>query len=371
MARPITVYDIAAALDVSTGTVHRALRNGEGINPLTKKKVLSMAKSLGYRPNLAARYLSQKKKTKISINTLQGTTSFWDDVRAGIEEEARAQGIDSVQLEFRTFPNLNEGDEFAFQAAMKTGADGIIMFPTRPNLLRTWLYNSRRSDVPVVCVATDAPDSGRLALVSIDTHVSGSLAADLIGRFCRGKGSVAVTLSDRGITEHAEKRDAFRSTLEQLHPGMRLVDAIEDHDVEAETYAKSRALFTAHPDLVGVYITTEASIPVIRAARDMGVLEKLTIIATDLFPALVDEIRKGSVAATIFQRPRTQGRMAFRLLHEFLVDGQASSQKLTLSPHLITRGNLEYFLKGQGATGERVSNHRGAHAMDDTAATTA
>jgi ABC-type sugar transport system substrate-binding protein len=103
----------------------------------------------------------------------------------------------------------------------------------------------------------------------------------------------------------------------------------------------------------------------------MGILEKLTIIATDLFPALVDEIRKGAVAATIFQRPRTQGRMAFRLLHEFLVDGQASSQKLTLSPHLITRGNLEYFLKGQGATGERVSNHRGTHAVDDTAAATA
>lgn len=371
MARPITVYDIAAALDVSTGTVHRALRNGEGINPLTKKKVLSMAKSLGYRPNLAARYLSQKKKTKISINTLQGTTSFWDDVRAGIEEEAKAQGIDSVQLEFRTFPSLNQGDESAFQSAMKTGSDGIIMFPTRPNLLRTWVHNSRRSDVPVVCVATDAPDSGRLALVSVDTHVSGSLAADLIGRFCRGKGPVAVTLSDRGITEHAEKHDSFQSTLEQLHPGMELVATIEDHDVEAETYLKSRELFTTHPNLAGIYITTEASIPVIRAARDMGILERLTIIATDLFPALVQEIRSGSVAATIFQRPRTQGRMAFRLLHEFLVDGQASSQKLTLSPHLITRGNLEFFLKGQSAIGERVSNRRATHAVDDSAAATA
>jgi len=371
MARPITVYDIAAALDVSTGTVHRALRNGEGINPLTKKKVLSMAKSLGYRPNLAARYLSQKKKTKISINTLQGTTSFWDDVRDGIEEEAKAQGIDSVQLEFRTFPNLNEGDEAAFQAAMKNGSDAVIMFPSRPNLLRGWLHNSRRSGIPVVCVATDAPDSGRLALVSVDTNVSGSLAADLIGRFCHGVGSVAVTLSDRGITEHAEKRDSFQSTLETLHPGMKLVATVEDHDDEAETYAKSRELFASHPDLAGIYITTEDSMPVIRAARDVGVLGKLTIITTDLFPALVHEIRNGSVAATIFQRPRTQGRMAFRLLHEYLVEGQVSSEKLTLSPHLITRGNLEYFLRGLNGAGERSSTRRGAPLMDDSASATA
>ncbi len=371
MARPITVYDIAAALDVSTGTVHRALRNGDGINPLTKKKVLSMAKSLGYRPNLAARYLSQKKKTKISINTLQGTTSFWDDVRDGIEEEAKAQGIDNVELEFRTFPNLNEGDEVAFQAAMKNGSDAVILFPSRPNLLRGWLHNSGRSGIPVVCVATDAPDSGRLALVSVDTNVSGSLAADLIGRFCHGAGSVAVTLSDRGITEHAEKRDSFQSTLEALHPGMKLVATVEDHDDEAETYTKSRELFASYPDLAGIYITTEDSMPVIRAARDMGVLGKLTIITTDLFPALVHEIRNGAVAATIFQRPRTQGRMAFRLLHEYLVEGQVSSQKLTLSPHLITRGNLEYFLKGQSTATDRGSNRHGSHAIDDSASATA
>jgi LacI family transcriptional regulator len=371
MARPITVYDIAAALDVSTGTVHRALRNGEGINPVTKKKVLSMAKSLGYRPNLAARYLSQKKKTKISINTLQGTTSFWDEVRAGVEEEARAQGVESVELEFRTFPNLDEGDAAAFQAAVDSSADGVIMFPSRPGLLAEWMHRGRSSRIPVVCVATDAPDSGRLALVGIDTQVSGSLAADLLGRFCHGTGSVAVTMSERGISEHLEKHDAFKSTLETLHPGMKLVAAIEDHDVEAETYSKSRALFTAHPDLAGVYVTTEASIPVIRAARDMGMLERLTVIATDLFPALVQEIRNGSVAATIFQRPRTQGRMAFRLLHEHLIEGRTSSQKLTLSPHLITRGNLEFFLKGQSAAAESLSNRRPAAEFNEPAVATA
>jgi LacI family transcriptional regulator len=147
---------------------------------------------------------------------------------------------------------------------------------------------------------------------------------------------------------------------------MKLVATLEDHDDEAETYAKSRELFASHPDLAGVYITTEDSIPVIRAARDMGVLEKLTIITTDLFPALVNEIRSGAVAATIFQRPRTQGRMAFRLLHEFLVEGQVSSQKLTLSPHLITRGNLEYFLKGQSTTSDRSLNRRSTDAIDDS-----
>jgi ABC-type sugar transport system substrate-binding protein len=80
-----------------------------------------------------------------------------------------------------------------------------LLFPSHPNSLRTLVRRASRSRSPVVCVAADAPDSGRLAVVSVDTRVSGSLAADLIGRMLRGEGKVAATLSDLQITEHSEK----------------------------------------------------------------------------------------------------------------------------------------------------------------------
>ncbi|MGA8023849.1 MAG: LacI family DNA-binding transcriptional regulator [Candidatus Acidiferrales bacterium] len=347
MAKRATVYDIADALGISAGTVHRALHDYVGINPATKKRVLQMAKTLGYRPNLAARYLSQKRKLKVSIITLKGTTSFWDEVRAGVEEEAKSLDMEGVEVEFRTYPSLGEGDEDAFEAALEAKADGVITFPSRPGNMRKWIRRAARSKVPVICVVTDAPKTGRLAVVSIDTLVSGSLAADLLGKFLRGQGRVAVTMSALVITEHAEKFNAFKDTLQKFYPAMEIEDAIEDHDIEAEAYDKSKKLFAAHPDLAGLYITTEASIPVIQAARDANVLDKLTIITTDLFPALVDEIRKGSVAATIYQRPRTQGRMAYRVLHEYLTEGECSAYQITFSPHLVMRGNLEFFLQGQ------------------------
>jgi LacI family transcriptional regulator len=225
--------------------------------------------------------------------------------------------------------------------------DGIITFPSQPANLKKWIRRAAASKIPVICVATDAPNSGRLAVVSIDTLVSGSLAADLLGKFLQGQGRVAVTMSDAVITEHAEKFKAFKSTLESFYSAMQLEDPIEDHDIDSETYEKSRGLFSARPDLKGIYITTEASIPVIQAARDAKILDKLTIITTDLFPELVSEIRKGSVAATIYQRPRTQGRMAYRVLHDFLTGGERSTFEVTFSPHLVMRGNLEFFLQGQ------------------------
>ena len=76
--------------------------------------------------------------------------------------------------------------------------------------------------------------------------------------------------------------------------------------------------------------------------------------------ALVAHIRSGSVLATIYQRPYTQGRMAFRVLHEFLVRGSCPSYQVTLSPHLVMRGNLEFFLERQlsEVASEMSSNHR-------------
>jgi ABC-type sugar transport system substrate-binding protein len=311
---------------------------------MTKTRVLSMAKTLRYRPNLAARYLSQKRQLRVSVNTLKGTTSFWDEVRAGIDEEAKSSGM-KVEIEFRTYPGIGDGEEEAFDAATEAKVDGIIMFPSRPGDLRRAMRRAARSRIPIICVAADAPDTGRLAVVSVDTMVSGSLAADLLGRMLKGSGKVAVTLSDLAITEHAEKVNAFKNTLRSFYPEMLLQEPIEDHDIESEAYDKCEKLFRTHPDLAGVYVTTEASIPALNAARDTGVLENLTIITTDLFPALVKEIRSGAVTATIYQRPRTQGLMAFRVLHEFLVEGNCPSFQVTLAPHLVMRGNLDFFLR--------------------------
>ena len=279
-------------------------------------------------------------------------------MRTGIREAAASIVLENIEVEFRNYPRLGEGDEEAFEAAIRDDVDGIITFPSRPQVLRSWIRRASRARIPVVCVATDAPNSGRLGIVAIDTLASGSIAADLMGRFVGGReGSIAITVFDMAITEHAEKYAAFEGTLRSFYPNLQLLSPIEDHDEEAEAYRKCRKLFESCPNLTGVYVTTEASIPVLNAARDAKVLDRLTIITTDLFPDLVSQIRSGAVAATIYQRPRAQGQIAFRMLHEFLVEGAGRTSQVALAPHLVMRGNLDFFLQRQSqeSAKEKVS----------------
>jgi LacI family transcriptional regulator len=85
----------------------------------------------------------------------------------------------------------------------------------------------------------------------------------------------------------------------------------------------------------------------LKAAEDANLISRLTIITTDLFPDLVPYLRSGAVVATIYQRPHAQGEMALRMLHEFLAEGGRRSHQVALAPHLVMRGNLDFFLRRQ------------------------
>ncbi|MBV8820475.1 MAG: LacI family DNA-binding transcriptional regulator, partial [Acidobacteriaceae bacterium] len=153
--RPAGIKDIADALGVSIGTVDRALHGRPGINPLTRARVLKMAQTLQYRPNVAARHLKLNKKLRISVHLPREIASFFDALREGIQEAAQPFET-SIDLDFRTYPHLGEGDVELFSAALETGTNGLILVPGHPADLKPWIRNAARRHIPVVCIATDA-----------------------------------------------------------------------------------------------------------------------------------------------------------------------------------------------------------------------
>ncbi|MPY89569.1 MAG: substrate-binding domain-containing protein [Luteitalea sp.] len=128
-----------------------------------------------------------------------------------------------------------------------------------------------------------------------------------------------------------------------MWPHVRIASVIEAHDDEAEAYDKCRKVLTTEPDVAGVYVSTANSLPVIDAIKDRGLAE-VTLITTDLFPALVPLIESGTIAATMHQRAWTQGRLVLQSLHRFLVDRVPPPDHVRLSPHIVMKSNLKLFL---------------------------
>jgi len=198
----------------------------------------------------------------------------------------------------------------------------------------------------VVCVVSDAPDAKKLASVSVNTESSGAIAAELMARFLGGKGRIAVTSGDLRIADHSQKYNAFKATMSSLYPNVQVYPAVENHGLPAESFDRVRAFLKSHPDLDGLYISTGyGAAPALRAVEEAGLAGKLTVFSTSLFEELLPRIESGSVAGTLYERPYSQGRLALRLLREYLIDGKWPAPRTQLVPFLIMKSNLTSFLR--------------------------
>jgi LacI family transcriptional regulator len=343
-AKQVGIKQIAQELGISIGTVDRALNNRPGINPITRAKVLSMAKTLGYQPNLAARYLSSKKQFYLSVQLPREISAFFDLLREGILEASKPFEP-AVKISFRDLPTIGVGEVEAFEEALRDKAHGVIIAPGHPENLKGLIRKASQRKVPVVCVATDAPNTDRLATVSVDPFTNGSVVGELMGRFLQGRGEVLVITGLLSASDHAGKLNGFRETLKVMYPRMRILGAVEAHDDPREAKLKSRQFLQENPAIAGIYVSTANSIPVLEAVDELGLSGKVAIITTDLFPDLAAQIRSGKVAATIHQRPFEQGQIAFKTLYRFLVEGYFPSPNIRLAPEIVIKSNVDIFLE--------------------------
>jgi LacI family transcriptional regulator len=351
---PIGIKDIARELGVSIGTVHRGLNGKPGISPVTRARVLAFAEQVGYTPNLAARYLQSRRPFRVSVHLPGHIALFWDALREGIREAA-APFAPALQVEFRTYPRLGDGDVVLLERVLDDGLDGLIVAPGDPAALAPLLEEAARRDIPVVCVVMDAPASPRLLSVSADPFTVGAVAGELLARFLPGRGEVGFVTGWRATPDHADRLRGFVTSLSAVNPALKLGPIVEADDDEREAQRQTRVMLLARPRLKGLYISTSNSLPVLRAAEREGRLAGLRVVATDLFPELVDWIRAGKVAATVDQRPLAQGHVAIRSLYQFLQNRQRPPDIQRIVPDVVMGSNLDLVLERRCAARGRFN----------------
>lgn len=341
--KPPSIKDIAQALGISIGSVDRALHERPDVSPITRARVLKKAEEIGYRPNLAARSLKLNRRLRIGVYFPREIASFFDPLRSGVRTAASALTGVNVELVYRTFPRLDEGDVELLMAHDREKFDGILVAPGNPDRIGPTLNLLARRGIAVVCVASDVPRSKRLASVSADAHTSGAIAAELFARTIPKTGHIATITGELTTLDHAEKLRGLAANLAIFAPHLSLLPAIESHEQPKVAYRQAIALLSRKPYPLGIYVSTANSIPVLRALEEKHLLGEVRLIATDLFHELVPYIESGKVLATLYQRPFAQGKTALELLLRYLLNNVAPDPVTRLAPHIILRSNLPLF----------------------------
>lgn len=348
----IGVQDVADALGISRGTVDRALNGRNGVSAETKRQVLRIAQKLGYRPNLAARYLSSSKHIMIGLAIPREVGGFYDEVREGIFEAASMFEPLGVKILHRPYNRFGQHEIEAIRETLQEDVSGLVISPAYPSRVAPCIEEAIRRNIPVVCVATDAPRTERLTSVSVNPLISGALAGELLGYFLPDNAEVIVFIGMHATVDHEQKLQSFRNSFRAYCPKGAIVAIVEAHDEANEAYRKSLKVFDQHPSVKGIYIATANSMPVIEAMEELGRDQRIKVITTDLFPAMVPYIRSQTIAATIHQRAREQGAIAFQAIARFLTERVQPPPQISINPAVVMRSNLDLFISKESWASE-------------------
>jgi DNA-binding LacI/PurR family transcriptional regulator len=92
----LTLEEVAKRAGVSTATVSRVLNDTGPVREATRRRVLSVARRLRYRPNLHARTLAGGKSKTLGIVTSNIENPFFIDIFRSLETEAERRGYEVV-----------------------------------------------------------------------------------------------------------------------------------------------------------------------------------------------------------------------------------------------------------------------------------
>jgi LacI family transcriptional regulator len=352
------IHKIAELAKVSIGTVDRALHDRPGVSEATRKKVLRIAKKLDYIPNPAARLLSGGATFKIGVCIPREIHFFYDQMRAGIFDEARRASGFGLELLYPPVCALGEGESGAAGELLDRGVSGLVLTPGDLDSATPLIDRAEAGNVRVICLTTDAPQSHRSSVVCVDPELNGRLAAELMSKFIEPASEVAVITGMHSTEEHRLKTEGFRAGFETDCSGGRIVAVLEAHELEKESYHKTCELLSQNPRLSGIYVSTLNCLPVCRALEDGGRAGEIALITTDLFPEMVCHLRNGTIRASIYQNRYLQGQVALRMLVDNLLNGIAIPPANYLNPGIVLRTNVHLFREAQEGKASRNGSFR-------------
>lgn len=166
MGKNTTILDIAARLNVSHGTVWKALHNHGRVSQETRKRVLEVSKAMGYEPSMIGQMLvSQKTKLLGVVVPMIGNTAYSPMVQ-GVERVARKHGYNIILCD--TDLNLEVEQEY-FELLRSRRVEGVVFVPgsqLNHNIRALATFEDRGSPVVVInkhpifqSLTTVAPDS--------------------------------------------------------------------------------------------------------------------------------------------------------------------------------------------------------------------
>jgi DNA-binding LacI/PurR family transcriptional regulator len=206
--KAVTSIEVAEAAGVSQPTVSRAFDPNSSMTKATREKVLSIAREMGYSPNVIARSLSTRRTNIVGVIFAQLTDSlFYPTVLEKLTQ--RLQQVGKQVLLFKSPPERTVDE--VLPRVLGYQVDSLVIVSTTPGV--EIIEESARVGRPVIMLNRFAPGTSANA-VCCDNHEGGQAVADFL--LSGGHERIAYLSGNEKASTNRQRQEGFFNRLKEL-----------------------------------------------------------------------------------------------------------------------------------------------------------
>jgi ribose transport system substrate-binding protein len=232
---------------------------------------------------------------------------FWQAVKQGAEQEAKAEG---ARITFQGPPTEADIEQ---QVTMLTNAlqqkpDAIGFAALDSKATAPLMDQAKAQKIPVVAFDSGVESTVPVTTAATDNKAAAAEAAKHLAQLIGNKGKVALIVHDQTSRSGIDRRDGFVEWMKANAPGIQLLPVQYGGGDQAKSADIAKSIISANSDLKGFYGSNEGSaIGIIKGVQESG-KKGLTIVGFDSGKAQIDAINSGVMAGAITQNPVGMGK---------------------------------------------------------------
>lgn len=260
----------------------------------------------------------------IGVSLLTRTHPFYQDLEAGLREEAARHGY-QLLVQAGEFDVARQKDQIENFLVRKV--DAIVLSPCDSRSIGTSVQAANAAGIPVFTadIAVLADQAEVVCHVASDNVAGGRLAAQALAEALGGQGEVAII--DHPEVESVIQRVAgFEEELAR-HPGLAVVAKLPGRGTKDMAFRTAEDILQAHPGLDGIFgINDDSALGALAAVEKAGKLGQVAIVGFDAVPEARAAIDAGKIHADVVQQPLEIGRATIAAVAAYLA-GQPVPQR--------------------------------------------
>ena len=178
--------------------------------------------------------------------------------------------------------------------------DGIILVAREHPAINDAVRHTTAKGVPVICLTTDLPSSGRTAYVGSDQYASGATAGWLCGRMLpKGFTGRVLFVYSVPFRCHQDREQGFRHVLRSEFPGLEIDEKVSSDESVDVIYEAVRRSIAKNGPPAAIYNVSGANLGVGRALEDEGISETTLFFGHELNKNSRSLLERGIMDVTI------------------------------------------------------------------------